>query len=159
MYYEKTGDGTARENAFRSLNYATYFAASDGKIACCGSGAGSPLFWFEDGYADAGRSFTWALGAVPDFAPVGQDHLLRASSPVQKVSYGNRRIEYRTFGKAGTEVLRLNFRPGDVSAGGTRLTEQSDLNKDGYTVQPLQGGDFVVRVRHTRANDLTINGS
>jgi hypothetical protein len=159
MYYEKTGDGTARENAFRSLNYATYFAASDGKIACCGSGAGSPLFWFEDGYADAGRSFTWALGAVPDFAPVGQDHLLRASSPVQKVSYGNRRIEYRTFGKAGTEVLRLSFRPGDVSAGGTRLTEQSDLNKDGYTVQPLQGGDFVVRVRHTRANDLTINGS
>ena len=36
MYFEKTRDGQAREDAFRSLNYATYFAQSDGKIHCCG---------------------------------------------------------------------------------------------------------------------------
>jgi hypothetical protein len=159
MYYEKTGDGNARENAFRSLNYATYFAASDGKIACCGTGgAAVNLYWFEDGYADAGRSFTWAMGAVPEFAPVGQDHLLRSSSVVQKVSYGNRRIEYRTFGKTGTEVLRLSFRPTHVTTGGTRLAERGDLKEQGYVVQPLADGDFIVRVRHVVSNEIGITG-
>src|SRR5581483_1667404 len=36
MYYERTGDGQAREDAFRSLNYETYFADDEGRIACCG---------------------------------------------------------------------------------------------------------------------------
>lgn len=157
MYYEKTGDGTARENAFRSLNYATYFAASDGKIACCGAGgAAANLYWFEDGYADAGRSFTWAMGAVPEFAPVGQDHLLRSSSVVQKVGYSHRRVEYRTFGKTGTEVLRLSFRPTEVTAGGTRLAERRDLKEQGYVVQPLADGDFILRVRHVISTEIYI---
>jgi hypothetical protein len=83
MYFEKTRDGQAREDAFRSLNYATYFAVADGRIACCGVLQGGWGLWFEDGYGDAGRSFLWALGAIPAFAPVGQDHLLRSSSIVQ----------------------------------------------------------------------------
>ena len=36
LLYARTGDAAARENAFRSLNYATYFARSDGRVACCG---------------------------------------------------------------------------------------------------------------------------
>jgi len=157
MFYEKTGDGAARENAFRSINYATYSAGSDGKIACCGQGTGGE-YWFEDGYADAGRSFMWALGAMPEFAPIGQDHLLRSSSVVQKVQYGNRSVEYRTFAKSGTEVFRLSFKPVHVMAGGAALTQRSDLKEEGYTVQPLQGGDYVVRVHHTRSNELTVRG-
>jgi len=98
----------------------------------------------------------WALGAVPDFAPLGQDHLLRSSSVVQKVSYGNRRVEYRTFGKTATEVLRLSFRPGRVTAGGTRLAERSDLKEQAYVVQPLADGDFIVRVRHVISNEISI---
>ena len=159
MYYEKTRDGTARENAFRSLNYATYFAASDGKIACCGfTGLANP-YWFEDGYADAGRSFIWAMGAIPDFGPVGQDHLLRSSSVVQKVTYANRKVEYRTFDKEGTEVLRLSFKPSRILAGGTDLTERSSLKEDGFTTRALQGGDYVVRVHHSRSNEVVVAGT
>ena len=158
MYYEKTGDGSARENAFRSLNYATYFAASDGKIACCGVGAASSLYWFEDGYADAGRSFTWAMGAVPEFAPVGQDHLLRSSSVVQKVLYADRRIEYRTFDNTGTDVLRLSFKPVRVAGQGTALAERSDLKEEGYTLKLLPDGDYVVRVRRVKTNEVRISG-
>jgi hypothetical protein len=158
MYFEKTGDGTARENAFRSLNYATYFASSDGKIICCGEGTGGE-WWFEDGHADAGRSFMWALGAVPAFAPMAQDHLLRSSSVVQKVKYGSRSIEYRTFDKVGTDVLRLSFKPSRVTAGGTPLAERSDLKEEGYTVQPVAGADYVVRVRRTRSNEIALSGS
>ena len=159
MYYEKTRDGTARENAFRSLNYATYFAASDGKIACCGfTGLANP-YWFEDGYADAGRSFIWAMGAIPDFGPVGQDHLLRSSSVVQKVTYANRKVEYRTFDKEGTEVLRMSFKPTRILAGGTDLTERSSLKEDGFTTRALQGGDYVVRVHHSRSNEIVVAGT
>lgn len=157
MYYEKTGDGTARENAFRSLNYATYFAKSDGEIACCGEGTGG-MFWFEDGHADAGRSFMWALGAMPEFAPIGQDHLLRSSSVIQKVQYGNRSVEYRTFAKSGTEVFRLSFKPVHVMAGGAALTEREDLKEDGYTIQTLSHGDYEVRLRHLQANQISIKG-
>ena len=159
MYYEKARDGQAREDAFRSLNYATYFAASDGKISCCGFGGIPGPYWFEDGYADAGRSFMWALGAIPEFAPVGQDHLLRSSSTVQKVTYGKRSVEYRTFDKVGTEVLRLSFKPTRLMVGGGLLTARSDLREEGYTVRVMAGGDFEVRVRRVKSNDISISGS
>jgi hypothetical protein len=157
MFYEKTGDGSARENAFRSLNYATYFAGSDGKIACCGADYWHP-YWFEDGYADAGRSFMWALGAVPDFAPKGQDHLLHSSSVVQKVKYGSSSLDYQTFDKAGIEILRLTSKPARVVAGGSVLPLRGDLKDEGYTVEALAGGDYVVHVRHTRSNKIRIEG-
>jgi hypothetical protein len=76
MFYEKTGDGQAFEDAFRSLNYATYFQRSEGAISCCGLDFDE--YWFEDGHSDARRSFVWALGAVLEFAPVGQNHLRRS---------------------------------------------------------------------------------
>jgi hypothetical protein len=155
MYYQKTHDGQAREDAFRSLNYATYFVEPSGKINCCGARI-IPSYWFEDGYADAGRSFMWAMGAVPEFAPIGQDHLLRSSSVVQKVKYGNRSVEYQTFDKSATEVLRLSFKPEHIVAGNTYLTEGSDLNQDGYTLQPLPEGDYELRVRHTGSNEIRV---
>ena len=157
MYYEKTGDAQAREDAFRSLNYATYFAASDGKISCCGQGFGGQ-YWFDDGYGDYIRNFMWAMGAVPEFAPVGETHLLHSTSVVQKVSYGKRSVSYQTFDRASTEVLRLNFEPTLVAAGGMTLAERHDLQQQGYTVQSLASGDYVVRVRHVNSGAVSIAG-
>jgi hypothetical protein len=158
MLYDKTGDGAAYENAFRSLNYATYFAGSDGRISCCGPGIAGD-YWFEDGYSDAGRSFMWAMAAVPDFAPVGQDHLLGSSSIIQKVKYAPRRVEYRTFDKSGTETLRLSFLPAKVTAASSALSKRDDLKGEGYTVQPLGGGDYEVKVNHANSNDVAIDGA
>jgi hypothetical protein len=155
MYFERTGDGQALEDAFRSLNYATYFAGSDGKISCCGT-VFDVQYFFCDGYADAGRAFMWALGAVPDFAPKGQDHLLYSSSVVQKVKYVGSGIEYRTFDKAATEVLRLASEPARILVGELALPRRTDLNEEGYTVEPLTGGDCVVHVRHLRSNAVRI---
>lgn len=156
LYYEKTGDLQARENAFRSLNYATYFAESDGKINCCGADHRGFAFWFEDGYGDAGRNFIWAMGAVPEFAPIGQDHLLRSTSVVQFVSYQKDSIEYRTFDKRATEVLRLKFKPQSVLAGTTQLAHQDVLKDDGYTIKSLPGGDYEVRIRHVASTLIKI---
>ena len=157
LYHEKTGDAQAREDAFRSLNYATYFAASDGRISCCGQGF-TGQYWFDDGYGDYIRNFMWALGAIPEFAPVSESHLLRSTSVVQKVNYDRGSISYRTFDKAANEVLRVNFKPARVTSGGAALTERRDLREVGYTVQALSGGDYVVRVRHANSGEVTVLG-
>jgi hypothetical protein len=157
LYYEKTNDSQAREDAFRSLNYATYFAATDGKISCCGKDFGGQ-YWFSDGYSDYLRHFNWVMGAIPEFAPVGENHLLRSSSVVQKVTYAERSVQYRTFDPAATEALRLHFKPAQITAGGVSLPEGEGLREDGYTVRPLPAGDFVVRVRHTHSGEVKIAG-
>ena len=153
LFFEKTHDGQAREDAFRSLNYGTYFAGADGRIACCGVDYHDP-YWFSDGYADYMRHFQWAMGAVPDFAPIGVNHLLRSSSVVQKVTYSAHGVEYRTFDVAAIEVLRVNFKPQRVTAGGAALHERGDTHEPGYTLQPAAGGDWIVRVRHAMSGDI-----
>jgi hypothetical protein len=157
LLYARTGDDRARELAVRSLNYATYFAASDGRVSCCGQRS-TNTFWFSDGYADYLRSFNWAMAAIPELAPKRRDHLLGSSSVVQSVSYGRRRVTYRTFDASGTEVLRLAFRPRRIVAGGNVLAERSDLSAEGYVVQALGGGDFAVRIRHDSARRIALDG-
>jgi hypothetical protein len=156
MYYEKSGDGQAREDAFRSLNYSTYFAASDGRIACCGLDY-ADSYWFDDGYGDHIRNYLWAMGAIPEFAPVGENHLLHSSSVVQGVEYGERKIRYRTFDRSATEVLRLSFKPAHITAGGQTLSERGDLREPGYTIRALEGGDYVVRIRHLDSNEISLS--
>jgi hypothetical protein len=157
MYAERTGDGQARRDAFRSMNYATYFTSSEGLVACCGQDYHAP-YWFSDGYADYLRHFNWTMGALPELAPVGESHLLRSSTVVQKVNYAPKRISYKTFDSEGTQVLRLNFKPVHVTAGQTVLTERKDLDAPGYTLEPVQS-DFIVRLRHTGSPEITLEGS
>ena len=156
MYYEKTGDGAARENAFRSANYATYFAADNGIISCCGVDPETGHRpWFSDGYADYLRHLLWVLGAIPELAPVGENHLVRSSSVVQDVKYGNNSVEYTTFDDSSTAVLRLAFKPGKVTAGGRTLRMRNDLTAPGWTWRPLESGG-VARIRHEGARKVSI---
>jgi hypothetical protein len=74
------------------------------------------------------------------------------------VSYARRRLTYRTFDASGTDVLRLSFRPRRIVAGGSVLTERSDLSAEGYVVQALGGGDFAVRIRHDDARRISLDG-
>jgi hypothetical protein len=152
--YAATGDDDLRARAVRSLNYATYFAASDGRISCCGT-RGYNEYWFSDGYADYLRSFNWAMAAIPELAPVGRDHLLGSSSVVQTVAYGRRRLDYRTFDGHAVEVLRLSYRP-TVRAAGTVLRERRDLGGEGFVLRQLPAGDYVVRIRHDRARRIDV---
>lgn len=143
-YAARTGDANAREVAIRSLNYATYFARSNGLVSCCGQRPQN-TYWFSDGYSDYLRSFNWAMALLPELAPKGQNHVLGSSSVVRSVSYGSNRVAYTTFAPAATDVLRLRFRPVQVS-GGT------------FTAEPLGGGDYVVRVRHEGSRRIVLSG-
>ena len=163
LYYEASNDGQAHVDAFRSLSYSTYFAADDGRIACCGldydaSTNNASTYWFDDGYGDYIRNIMWALGAIPTLAPQHQDHLLRSSSVVQTVQYGKRSIQYRTFDSSATEVMRLTYKPVRVQVGGASISSRADLKEQGYTVTALPDGDYVVKVRHTDSGDIQLKG-
>ncbi len=157
MFFEKTRDGQAREDAFRSLNYGTYFAGSDGRIACCGVDYGDS-YWFSDGYSDYLRHYQWAMGAIPDFAPIGQDHILRSSSVVRSVKYAAHSVDYIAFDSDSIEVLRLSFKPTRITAGAASLKERGDTKAEGYTIEPLRGGDWAVRIRHVASGEVKIRG-
>jgi hypothetical protein len=158
LYAERSGDLQAREDAFRSMNYATYFAASDGRIACCGDDYSKP-YWFSDGYADYLRHFNWIMGSLPDLAPVGENHILRSSSVIQKVSYSSKQITYKTFDTQGTQVLRLNFKPSRITVGDSALAPLSDLSKPGYTIESAGGGDYIVRIRQQGSADVVVESN
>jgi hypothetical protein len=142
--YRHTADPRTRELAVRSLNYATYFAAADGRISCCGQRPQN-TYWFSDGYADYLRSFNWGMALLPELAPKRQNHVLGSSSVVRSVSYGRNRVSYETFADSGKEVLRLRYRPTSVAGGD-------------YTVESAGGGDYVVRVERTGAKRVTVAG-
>lgn len=156
MYYERTGDGQAREDAFRSLNYATYFADDVGRIACCGLDY-AHSYWFDDGYADHIRNYLWAMGAIPELAPKAENHVLRSTSVVTDVAYEEKRIEYRVFESDSIETLRTAFKPSSVMADGHALSASANTERDGYTIRALDGGDFAVRVHHTHAHSIVIS--
>ena len=157
LYYEKTGDLQAREDAYRSLNYSTYFTLADGRVSCCGEGFGGQ-FWFSDGYADYLRNFLWAMGSLPEYAPAGEDHVLRSSSVVQKVEYGRKRLNYTTFLADSSEVIRLSYEPKRVAAGGRVLGMAQEPGRDSYALEHLGNGDYVVRLHHVSAKDVAISG-
>ncbi|MGZ6979206.1 MAG: hypothetical protein ACXVJW_13935, partial [Acidimicrobiia bacterium] len=156
IYSAKTGDQPARENAFRSLNYSTYFAASDGRVSCCGQALGPIQYWFSDGYADYLRSFNWAMAALPGLAPVGQSHLLGSTSVVQRATYGSHGISYRTFDDDATEVLRLTYRPRSITAGGRTISRRSTAHGEGYTVESAGRRSFVVRLHHLHSGEVRV---
>ena len=109
--------------------------------------------WFSDGYGDYIRHFMAALGAVPLWAPEGQNHLLRSSSIVTNARYTPDRVTYHTFDKVSTEVIRLAFTPGTVAAKGETLTKRDDLKAPGWTFDP---NTKVLRIRHAGSTDISI---
>jgi hypothetical protein len=98
------------------------------------------------------------MGALPELAPMKQDHLLRSSTVVQHVQYGDHSVSYRTFDKDAMEVLRLSYKPARATAGSQTLSERHDLVGEGYTVESLPGGDYIVRVRHVGSSEVEVSG-
>jgi hypothetical protein len=156
LWNEATGDKAARDRAARSLNWATYACRDDGIVAV----AEDPNegWWFSDGYGDYIRHFLLAMAAVPEWAPRTEDHLLRSTSIVRNVDYGEGRIAWTTFDASGDETLRLTFEPSTVFAAGVAAPRRSVLDADGYTVQPLPSGGFLVRVRHSGGGAVVVSG-
>jgi hypothetical protein len=154
LWYEATGEPSARDRAARSLAWATYTCNGDGIVAV--GEDRNEGWWFSDGYGDYIRHFVVAMAAVPEWAPPRENHLLRSTSVVSHVDYSPARVSWTTFDADATEMLRLASRPETVTAGGEALGEREALDEEGYVVQPLASGDVVLRVRHTTPGELVV---
>ncbi len=152
LYFAKTGDESYKEAAFRSYNWVTYFQGLPGKAH---APFGENQWWFTDQFADGPRRLMDAFWAVPEWAPSEESHLVGSSSVVTKISYGKGSVTYSTFDAQSTDVLRLDFIPESVTAGGRRLSQRSDLASDGFT---FDNTTHVLRIRHDAARDIDIQG-
>ncbi len=156
LWYEKTGDANAMERAFRSFNWASYGCREDGLVkTSIDEGTG---YWFSDGYGDYMRHFLRGMASVPQWAPPDENHLLKSSSVVRSIKYGAEKIVYKTFDSESREFFKLVNKPVKIVAGDIKLelAEVMGQSSDCYMVQPVNGGGFVVRIRHSRPVEVTI---
>ena len=153
---EVTGDLDSKDRAFRSFNWCSYSERDDGLVkTSVDEGTG---YWFSDGYGDYARHFQRGMASIPEWAPVHDPHLLRSSSIVRTIHYGDHQIEYLTFDKSSREILKLPVAPASVQAGKRELSLlKNEKNKEeGYTVERLAGGGFAVRVKHEDAANVLL---
>src|SRR5664280_2171616 len=134
LYTRLSGDTTYKTNAIRTLNWATYTVASDGRNRYIRDD-----IWLTDGYGDYVRHYLRAMAADPELAPSGANHLVSSTSVIQQIDYQGTSngsvsppaqdipvktimVAYVTFDSAGTEVLRLVRKPSAVLLGDKPLT-------------------------------------
>jgi hypothetical protein len=156
LWYEKTGDANAMERAFRSFNWASYGCREDGLVkTSIDEGTG---YWFSDGYGDYMKHFLRGMASVPQWAPPDKNHLLRSSSVVRSIKYGEDKIVYKTFDAESRELFKLAHQPREIVAGDKKLELAENIERpdDCYSVQAVTGGGFIVRIRHSQPGAITV---
>jgi hypothetical protein len=138
MYGALSGDTTLTENAIRTLSWATYTVASDGRNRYIRDD-----IWLTDGYGDYVRHYLRAMAAMPELAPSGENHLLGSSSVVTSIVYSGTSIEYNTFDKESAEIIRLVEKPAKVMLNETELSETESSEPDGWTWTAFKKGGIL----------------
>lgn len=154
MWYEYSGDKWFKEEAYRYFNHATYMAEPDGVVQT-GHNWGDEI-WFSDGYTDYVRHFMEGIAAVPEWAPAGENHLLKSTSVVKSIKYEKNNITYKTFDVSAKEVLRLAAKPSLVKVNDIAIKESKNTVIEGWVWEPLAIGG-VLRISHQNGEDVQIN--
>ena len=153
LWFEKTGDAAAKELAARSLAWATYWCSDDGLVKVGADDREG--WWFSDGYGDYIRHFVTALGAVPEWAPAGESHILRSTTVITNVTYEPTRIRYAAFDPRGEEILRLARMPRSVNVGGQPVGSGDDPRS--YKVRSLHGGGVALTLPRYGGGEVVID--
>jgi hypothetical protein len=137
MYAQLSGDTNYTTNAIRTLNWATYTVASDGRNRYIRDD-----IWLTDGYGDYVRHYLRAMAAMPALAPE-ENHLLKSTSVVTNIDYRSDRIKFSTFDDHSDILLRLVKKPSEVILNGeiAGIREVIDINS--WTWTPLDNGGLV----------------
>lgn len=150
MFAELSGDTSYTSNAIRTLNWATYTVAADGRNRYIRDD-----IWLTDGYGDYVRHYLRAMAAMPELAPANENHLLGSSSIITTVRYTHDSISYRTFDNKSFEVLRLVTKPEKIRIDG-KILEDNDLQENtGWSWSALESGG-ILRIKHEDGNKLNI---
>ena len=153
QYVALTGDSSYKENAIRTLNWATYMVDSAGK-----NRYPQDENWLTDGYGDYVRHYLRAFAAVPSLAPKDEDHILSSTSVIQFAEYKNSpykkfniatekdrltKLKYIVFDAGGKEVIRLTARPSKILFDNNEAVESNVENREGYQWQPMATGGLL----------------
>jgi hypothetical protein len=140
MYGELSGDTTYKANAVKTLNWATYTVAGDGRNRYIRDD-----IWLTDGYGDYVRHYLRAMAELPELAPANKNRFLGTTSVVTVINYGPEAISYSTFDPSA-DILRLTAKPESVKCDGINMNESDVISTDGYTWKPLHtGGELQIR--------------
>ena len=151
MYTMLTGDTTYRTNAIRTLNWATYTVANDGRNRYIRDD-----IWLTDGYGDYVRHYLRAMAAMPELAPSSKNKLLGSSSVVTDVKYYSGGIKYTTWDKGGSEVLRLTKEPKDIIVNSLPIYRKPEGElAEGWYWKPLEKGG-ILRIRRTSGSTVQV---
>lgn len=150
MYAGQSGDTAYTTNAIRTLNWATYTVAGDGRNRYIRDD-----IWLTDGYGDYVRHYIRAMAALPELAPADRNRLLGSTSVIAEISYSRQQIKYSTFNASSFETLRLTKKPARVSADGSDLAETTPVDSDGWTWSPLNKGG-VLKISKTQGKRVVI---
>jgi hypothetical protein len=153
MYYERTGEIWYRNQAYRFLNVATYMTHDNGIVAV---GPNWPGAWFIDGYGDYIRHFIDAMAAVPEWAPAGENHLLKSSSVIQRINYGPTQISFTSFDTSSSVTFRLASKPGIITINGKKLEQGKMPGADGWVWTPFTKGGML-KIKYSGGNKVEIN--
>lgn len=151
MYADATGDTTYTTNAIRTLNWATYTVASDGRNRYIRDD-----IWLTDGYGDYVRHYLRAMAAMPELAPEDKNKLLSSSSIVTNIEYQNNRIKYKTFDQKSIEILRLKKKPNQISVNGKDLSECTGSEECCWKWKSLNMGG-VVKIIKINGEEVVID--
>ena len=153
MWYAKGNSECYKAEALENFNWATYCTSKSGFVSV---GPDWLPSWFSDGYSDYIKHFIDGMTAVPEWAPVGENHLLGSTSIVQKINYATKEITYRTFLPASTEVLRLVSIPKQITVDGKVLKRIDNLtNNEGWKWEKLKDGG-ILRIKHLNGKEVQI---
>ncbi len=152
LYTRLSGDTTYLTNAIRTLNWATYTVADDGRNRYIRDD-----IWLTDGYGDYVRHYLRAMAAWPELAPDNKDRLLCTTSVLKSINYSSDSIDYTTFDNDSHEELRLMKRPEGITMEGgvIKETDQAPQDGSGWTWKPLDTGG-VLQVWHKGGHTITI---
>jgi hypothetical protein len=150
MYGALSGDITFTENAIRTLNWATYTVASDGRNRYIRDD-----IWLTDGYGDYVRHYLRAMAAMPELAPADKNRLLGSTSVIRSFKYFADRIEYITWDEKSNEVLHLISKPRALTVSGRTINEEADTQKEGWNWRPLKKGG-ILNVFHCSGDTINI---
>ena len=156
-WYAASCDETYKEKAFRSLNWVTYCNDTTGKAF------ESPVSkdvhsWWSDCYGEGPRMFYHVFAAIPEWAPVHENHILYSENVLKDISYSDKKVTYTATQKKGTDYLRLSFKPGVITLNGKKLPPGSTVGNEGYTLKDLGNGDYALQVNRVKAGKVIISG-
>ncbi|MEO8413339.1 MAG: hypothetical protein ABI472_06750, partial [Ginsengibacter sp.] len=156
-WYAASGDEAYKEKAFRSLNWVTYCNDTTGRAF------ESPVSkdvhsWWSDCYGEGPRMFYHVFAAIPEWAPVHEDHILYSANVLKDISYADKKVTYTASQKTGTDYLRLSFKPTIITLNGKKVSPGSKAGDEGYTVKDLGNGDYALQVERKTAGKLVIRG-